>query len=178
MAAPGSPIVSIVDISKVVARANIPINQAVPVKVGKTATITGPEGILTGTVTVVSPAVDPSTTTLEVWVQADNPGEKLKPGGAVRVSIRADLIKDTLLVPATALLNSDEGGEKVMIVDKTSRARDRKVTVGVREGNRVQILGGVVEGEKVITSGGLGLDDKAKVEVKSDEDDDDADDKK
>jgi hypothetical protein len=48
--------------------------------------------------------------------------------------------------------------------------------VGVREGNRVQILGGVVEGEKVITQGGLGLDDKAKVEVKSDEDDDDDDD--
>jgi multidrug efflux pump subunit AcrA (membrane-fusion protein) len=180
MAAPSSPIVSIVDISKVVARANIPINQAAPVKVGKTATITGPDGILSGTVIVVSPAVDPSTTTLEVWVQADNPGEKLKPGGTVHISIRADLIQDTLLVPAAALLNSDEGGEKVMVVDRTSRARERKVTVGVREGNRVQILGGVVEGEKVITSGGLGLDDKAKVEVKSDEDDDDddADDKK
>jgi multidrug efflux pump subunit AcrA (membrane-fusion protein) len=176
MASAGMPIVSIVDISKVVARANIPINQAAPVKVGKTATITGPDGILTGTVTVISPAVDPNTTTLQVWVQADNPGEKLKPGGTVHVSIRADLIQDTLLVPTAALLNSDEGGEKVMVVDKNMRARERKVTVGVREGNRVQILGGVVEGEKVITTGGLGLDDKAKVEVKSDEDDDDDDD--
>ena len=159
-----------------VARANIPINQAAPIKVGKTATITGPDGVLTGTVTVISPAVDPNTTTLQVWVQADNPGEKLKPGGTVHVSIRADLIQDTLLVPTAALLNSDEGGEKVMVVDKQNRARERKVTVGVREGNRVQILGGVVEGEKVITTGGLGLDDKAKVEVKSDEDDDDDDD--
>ena len=61
-------------------------------------------------------------------------------------------------------------------------AHERKVTVGVREGNRVQILSGVTEGEKVITSGGLGLDDKAKVTIKSeedeDDDDDDADDKK
>jgi len=176
MAAPGMPIVSIVDISRVVARANIPINQASTIKVGKTATINGPDGVLTGTVTVVSPAVDPNTTTLQVWVQADNPGEKLKPGGTVHVAIRADLIQDTLLVPTAALLNSDEGGEKVMVVDKQMRARERKVTVGVREGNRVQILGGVVEGEKVITQGGLGLDDKAKVEVKSDEDDDDDDD--
>ena len=47
---------------------------------------------------------------------------------------------------------------------KDSLARERKVTVGIREGNRVQILGGVNEGEKVITSGGLGLDDKAKVD--------------
>ncbi len=179
-AAQGMPIVSIIDISKVVARANVPVKDAAPVQVGRPATITGPEGVLSGKVVVVSPSVDPSTTTVEVWVQADNPGEKMKPGGTVRVSIRADLIKDTLLVPAAALLNSDEGGEKVMVVGKDNLARERKVTVGVREGNRVQILGGVSEGEKVITSGGLGLDDKAKVEIKSeeDDDDDDSDDKK
>jgi len=176
----GAPIVSIVDISQVVARANIPVKEAASVRVGKQATITGPEGVLAGKVTVVSPAVDPSATTVEVWVQAENPDEKMKPGETVRVSIRADLIQETLLVPASALLNSDEGGEKVMVVGKDSLARERKVTVGIREGNRVQILGGVNEGEKVITSGGLGLDDKAKVTIKSeeDEDDDDDDDKK
>jgi HlyD family secretion protein len=179
-AAPGEAIVSIVDISQVVARANIPVKEAAAVRVGRPATITGPEGVLAGKVTVVSPAVDPNTTTVEVWVQAENPGEKLKSGEAVSVSIRADLIQDTLLVPAAALLNSDEGGEKVMVVGKDSKAHERKVTVGIREGNRVQILGGVNEGDKVITSGGLGLDDKAKVTIKSeeDEDDDDADDAK
>jgi HlyD family secretion protein len=176
-ATPGQAIVSIVDISQVVARANIPIKDAAAVRVGRPATITGPEGVLPGKVTVVSPAVDPNTTTVEVWVQADNPNEKMKPGGTVRVSIRADLIQDTLLVPASALLNSDEGGEKVMVVGKDSKAHERKVTVGIREGNRVQILGGVTEGEKVVTSGGLGLEDKAKVTIKSEEDeDDDADD--
>jgi HlyD family secretion protein len=174
--AQGSPIVSIVDISKVVARANVPVKDAAPVMVGRPATITGPEGVLPGKVTVVSPEVDPSTTTVEIWIEADNPGEKMKPGSTVHVSIRADLIKDTLLVPSAALLNSDEGGEQVMVVDKKNIAHERKVTVGIREGNRVQILGGVTEGEKVITSGGLGLDDKAKVEIKSDEDDDDEDD--
>jgi HlyD family secretion protein len=174
-AAAGAPIVSIVDISQVVARANVPVKEAASVRVGRPATITGPEGVLSGKVTVVSPAVDPSTTTVEVWVQAENPGEKMKPGGTVRVSIRADLIQETLLVPAAALLNSDEGGEKVLVVGKDSLAHERKVTVGIREGNRVQILGGVTEGEKVITSGGLGLDDKAKVTIKSEEDDDDDD---
>ncbi len=179
-AAAGAAIVSIVDISQVVARANIPVKEAASVRVGRPATITGPEGVLAGKVTVVSPAVDPSTTTIEVWVQAENPGEKMKPGGTVQVSIRADLIQDTLLVPASALLNSDQGGEKVMVVGKDSVAHERQVTVGIREGNRVQILGGVNQGEKVITSGGLGLDDKAKVTIKSeeDEDDDDDDDKK
>jgi RND family efflux transporter MFP subunit len=178
-AAAGMPVVSIVDISQVVARANIPVKDAASIKVGKPATITGPEGVLTGNVTVVSPAVDPSTTTIEVWVRADNPGEKMKPGATVQVSIRADLLQDVLLVPAAALLNSDEGGEKVMVVTtsgKESIAHERKVTVGIRDGNRIQILGGVNEHEKVITSGGLGLDDKAKVEVKSEDDEDDDDD--
>jgi multidrug efflux pump subunit AcrA (membrane-fusion protein) len=175
----GSAIVSIVDISKVVARANVPVKDATSIQVGKPATITGPDGVLPGKVTVVSPAVDPSTTTIQIWIEADNPGEKLKPGGTVQVSIRADLIKETLLVPAPALLNSDEGGEKVMVVQtrgKETIALERKVNVGIREGNRIQILSGLNEGEQVITSGGLGLDDKAKVTIKSEEDEDDDDD--
>jgi HlyD family secretion protein len=175
-AAPGAPIVSIVDVSQVVARANIPVKDAAAIRVGRPATITGPEGVLAGKVTVVSPAVDPNTTTIEVWVQAENPGEKMKAGETVQVSIRADLIQETLLVPSAALLNSDEGGEKVMVVGKDSVAHERKVAVGIREGSRVQILGGVSEGEKVVTSGGLGLDDKAKVTIKSEEDDEDDDD--
>lgn len=173
---PGMPIVTVVDISKVVARANIPVKDAAPVQVGRPATITGSDGVLTGKVTVVSPATDPSTTTVQIWVEADNPGQKMKPGGTVHVSIRADLIKDTILAPTAALLNSDEGGEMVLVVDKQNIAHERKVTVGVREGNRVQILSGVSEGEKVITSGGLGVDDKARVTIKSAEDDDDDDD--
>jgi HlyD family secretion protein len=174
-AAAGAPIVSIVDISQVVARANIPIKEAASVRLGRPATITGPDGVLAGKVTVVSPAVDPSTTTVQVWVQAANPRERMKPGGTVRVSIRADLIQETLLIPTSALLNSDEGGEKVMVFGKDSLAHERKVKVGIREGNRVQILGGVTAGEQVITSGGLGLEDKAKVAIKSEEEDDDDD---
>ena len=176
MATSGTPIVSIVNISKVVARANIPLKEAGSIKPGKQTTLTSPDGSLTGVVTVVSPSVDPNTTTVEVWVQAENPEEKLKPGGTVHVAIRADLIQDTLLVPAAALLNSDEGGEMVLVVGKDSRAHEHKVTVGIREGARVQILGGVSEGDKVITSGGLGLDDKAKVTIKEESDDDDDDD--
>jgi HlyD family secretion protein len=176
LAQPGQPIMTILDVSHVVAHANIPIKQASLVKTGRQATLTSPEGVVTGTVTVVSPAVDPTTTTVEVWVTAENPGEKLKPGATVRLSIRADLIRDAILVPSSAILNSDEGGEKVMIFGADNKAHERKVNVGIREGNRVQILSGLAEGEKVITSGGLGLEDKAKVTMKSEDDDDDDDD--
>lgn len=161
----GSPIISVVDISQVVARANVPVKDATAIKPGRPARITGPDGDIPAKVTVVSPTVDPNTTTVEVWVQAANPGEKLKPGGTVRVAIIAETIEDTIIVPASALLNSDDGTPKVMIVTPESKARERRVSVGVRQGKRVQIVSGLQEGDKVVISGGLGLEDKAKVVV-------------
>lgn len=180
MPASGSPIISIMDISQVVARANIPVKEASMIRVGRPARITGPEGDLAGKVTVVSPAVDPSTTTVEVWVQVANPGEKLKPGASVRVAIIADTIQNTIVIPAAALLNADDGGQKVMVI-KDNVAHERRISVGVRQGARVQIVSGLQEGEQVVTSGGLGLDDKAKVTIQQpkpeeDEDEDNADD--
>jgi multidrug efflux pump subunit AcrA (membrane-fusion protein) len=183
MPASGTPIVSIVDISHVVARANVPVQEAASIRVGRPARITGPDGDLAGIVTVVSPAVDPSTTTVEVWVETANPGEKLKPGGTVRVAIIAETMQNTMVVPAAALLNSDDGSQKVMVITGGSVARERRVSVGVRQGDRVQILSGLQEGEQVVTSGGLGLEDKAKVTIvqpkaEEDEDEDQPDDEK
>jgi len=176
IAASGSPMVSIVDVSQVVARANVPVKEAESIRVGRPARIAGPEGDLPGTVTVVSPAVDPSTTTVEVWVKLANPGERLKPGGTVHVSIIADTIQNAIVVPASALLYSDTGGAKVMAISSDNTAHERMVSLGIRQGERVQILGGVQEGEQVVVSGGLGLEDKAKVIVdqpKSEDEDED-----
>jgi multidrug efflux pump subunit AcrA (membrane-fusion protein) len=172
----GAPLISIVDISSVVARANIPVKEASVIQVGRPATITGPEGDIAGKVMVVSPAVDPNTTTVEVWVQAPNPGEKLKPGGTVRVAIKAETLQDATLVSSTAILNSDEGGQMVIVVTPDKVAHQHKVNVGVRQGINVEIVSGVNEGDKVVTSGGLGLDDGSKVVIKEApaEDDDDA----
>jgi HlyD family secretion protein len=181
IASSGAPIVSIVDLSQVVARANVPAREAGSIQVGRPARVTGPDGDLAGKVTVVSPAVDANTTTVEVWVQIPNPGERLKPGGTVRVAIIAETIQNTIVVPASALLNSDEGGQQVMVVTPDSIAHERKVSVGVRQGARVQIGSGLQEGEQVVTSGGLGLEDKAKVAIqkrKAEDDDDDDDDEK
>jgi HlyD family secretion protein len=176
MASSGSPLVSVVDISQVVARANVPVKEAASITVGRPVRITGPSGDLAGAVSVVSPTANPNSTTLEVWVKTPNPGEKLKPGGTVRLSIIAETIQNTLVVPASALLNSDTGGPKVMVIGSDSVAHERMVAVGIRQGDRVQIISGVQEGEQVVTSGGLGLDDKAKVVIdqpKPEDDDDD-----
>ena len=174
MVQPGTPLISLVDISRLIARANVPVRDAVAIKPGRPVRVAGPNGDLAGTVTVVSPTMDTSTTTVEVWVQVPNPGEKLKPGGTVRVSISAETIRDAIMVPATALLNSDDGGEKVMVIDKERPvALERKVVVGVRQGARVQVTSGLQEGDQVVTVGGLGLEDKARVLFQAPQSEDD-----
>jgi HlyD family secretion protein len=165
MANSGSAVISVVDISQVIARANIPVKEAAAIQTGRPATISGTSGDVPGKVTVVSPAVNPSTTTVEVWVQAKNPGERLKPGTTVQVLINAEVLEGVIIVPATALLSAEQGGDKVMVVGNDSLAHERKIDVGVRHGDQVQIASGLKEGEQVITFGGLGLEDKAKVTI-------------
>jgi HlyD family secretion protein len=167
MANPGSPIVSVMDISHVIARINIPEGDATAAKVGQKVVITqadNTEGV-EGKVKVVSPAADANTTTVQVWVDVPNPGEQLKPGTSVHAVIVAEEFKAATVVPAAAILPGEEGGTAVLTVSSDSTVRRKTVKVGVREGNQVQILSGVTPGEEVVVVGGLGLDDKAKVKV-------------
>jgi multidrug efflux pump subunit AcrA (membrane-fusion protein) len=120
---------------------------------------------LEGKVTVVSPATDPSSTTVQVWVQATNPGERLKPGASVHVGVVTAEAVNAMVVPLTAILPGEEGGTAVVVVSSDSVAHLRKVDVGIREGDKVQLLNGVKPGESVVVVGGLGVEDKAKVKV-------------
>jgi HlyD family secretion protein len=167
IAAAGSPLFTVMDVSKVVARANIPQSQAAFLKVGDTATVTQTDSSeeVPGKVIVVSPAVDPNSTTVQVWVEMDNPRERLKPGATVHVAIVAATLKNVVVVPTAAVLPSAEGDTVVMVVGSDSVAHEHKVEVGVREPDKVQIVSGVKPGEQVVISGGVGLEDKNKVRV-------------
>jgi HlyD family secretion protein len=169
MANPGSPLITIVDISRVVARVDVPQNAASAVKLGQTAIITQPGNSdqMEGKVTVVSPAANPNTTTVQVWIEIPNVGERLKPGSAVHAAISSEVYKDATVVPLAAILPAEEGGTAVLTVSPDSIAHRRAVKLGVREGNQVQILSGVTPGEKVVVVGGIGLDDKAEVKIET-----------
>jgi multidrug efflux pump subunit AcrA (membrane-fusion protein) len=167
MAAQGSPLLVVMDISKVIARVNVPQNQAASVRIGQPATLTQVDADLKveGKVVVVSPATDPNSTTIQVWVQAENPGERLKPGTSVHAAIMTEIIKAATIVPASAILPGEEGGISCLVVDSNSVTHRRTVTLGVRDGDKVQILSGLQPGETVVTVGGVGVDDKAKVRI-------------
>ena len=176
MAGPGTVLLTVMDISRVVARANVPAGQLPFVKVGNPASIASSDASaeLQGKVTVVSPALDPNSTTAEVWIEAPNPGERFKPGSSVRVSILAETVADAIVIPLAAILPAQEGATTVMVAGPDSLAHQKTIEVGIREGDKVQVLKGLEPGEQVIVVGALGLEDKAKVRVeKSDEKTDD-----
>jgi HlyD family secretion protein len=167
MAQAGMPLFTVMDVSAIVARVNLSQAQAKNIKVGNDATMAPTDGSepVRGKVTIVSPAVDPNSTTVQVWVQAPNPDERLRAGAAVRVSILAETVDNATVIPAAAILPSDEGGTIVITVDDKSVAHHKTVTIGIREPDKVQVLDGVQPGERVVTVGGLGLDDMAKVRI-------------
>jgi RND family efflux transporter MFP subunit len=167
VAVAGTPLMVVMDVSRVVARVNVPASDSTGIRVGQPATIsltdTGQE--VPGQVTVVSPATDPNSATIQVWVQADNPGRNLKPGVAVHVAIVTETIKNAMLVPAAAILPGETGGTAVLVVDSGAVAHRRAVQLGVRQGDKIQVLTGVLPREDVVVVGGMGVDDKAKVKV-------------
>ena len=165
MAVPGTPMLTVMDTSKVVARVNVPQNQVGSLKVGQTAEIVPADGgdATEGHVTVVSPATDLASTTAQIWVEIANPGEKLKPGASVHARIVTELVKNATTVPATAILPGEEGGTAVLVIDSDSIAHRHVVQIGIREGDKVQILNGARPGDEVVVVGGLGVDDKQKV---------------
>jgi HlyD family secretion protein len=169
MAAAGTPLITVMDTSAVIAKAHIPQADAALLKVGDKGTITVPgiEKPIEGKVTVVSPALDPSSTTVEVWLEAKNPKHQLKPGTSVQLSLTAETVKDALVVPASAVITAQDGSSAVMLAGADGKAHQKAVKIGIRQGDDVQILDGVTEKDKVVATGAYGLPDNTKIKVEA-----------
>lgn len=165
----GAPLVTVMNLSQMVAKAHIPQSQAALLKKGDTAEITvaGADEPTKGKVTMVSPALDPGSTTVEVWVQAPNPGGLLKAGGSATVSMTARTVADALTVPATAIITDEDGKKSVMVVGSDGIAHKRDVEIGIQSADSVQIVSGVKAGEQVVGVGAYGLPDNTKVKVEA-----------
>jgi len=159
--ATGAPVITVMDLFQIVARSHVAQLEAASLKVGDPATITVP-GLATpvkGRVTLVSPAVDPSSTTVEVWVEAPNPKGSLRPGTSVRVSMVAQTVPQAVVIPQAALLTSPDGVNTVIVLDSDNAPSKKKVKVGIRdaEAKTVQVTDGLQGGERVVTVGAFEL---------------------
>jgi HlyD family secretion protein len=169
IATAGTPLMTIMELAHVIGRAYVSPEQASLLHVGDAATITTGDGQakVPAKVSVVSPALDPNSTTVQVWVEAANPHEQLRPGATVNVQIVARSVKDALVVPSAAVLTADNGATSVMVIGPNNVAHQTNVQTGIHEDAEVQITSGLHPGQQVVTEGAYGLPDASKVQVSS-----------
>jgi multidrug efflux pump subunit AcrA (membrane-fusion protein) len=154
----GAPIVTVMDVTQVIARTHITPADAAELKVGNDANLVGPGGApIPGKVTVISAALDAANTTVEVWVQADNPGGTLRPGASVRVEMIARTVANALVIPQKAVLTSPSGATYAIVIDKDNKPHLRKIAVGIRDSGRAQVTDGLESGQRVATTGAFEL---------------------
>jgi HlyD family secretion protein len=173
-AAAGTSIVTVMDTTALLAKVHIAQQAAQILKVGGSAEIAVPgiEDPQPATITLISPALDPGSTTVEVWLKLPNPGGRFKVGTPVHTVIRGATIQHAVQIPSAAILPAEDGGTNVLVVGADGTARKKPVKVGMRTPDVVQILSGVTPSDLVVTDGGYGLDSGARVRVgKKDEED-------
>jgi multidrug efflux pump subunit AcrA (membrane-fusion protein) len=163
------PILTVMDISKLIAKAHIAQSEAASLKVGNPAELRVPglNDPVKGRVTLVSPALDPGSTTIEVWVEASKPDPALRPGITVTLSITAKTVKDAIVVPTSAVFKSPEGADIVLLAGSDGHAHVKSVQTGVRAADRTQIVSGIKAGDVVISSGGYALPDNTAIKIEA-----------
>ncbi len=163
----GMPLLTVMDTSALLAKTHLPQSQVQTLKLGAVAEVSVPgiEKPIPGKVTLISPALDPGSTTVEVWVRIENPKGEIKAGTSVRVSIAAQTIPDALIAPTEAVVTSTTGQKTVMVIGADSIAHARPIGVGISDGDDIQIITGLKAGEQVVTVGAYGMDDGTPVKV-------------
>jgi rubrerythrin len=114
-------------------------------------------------VTYVYPTVDEKTRTARVRMEFHNPGYFLKPGMFTTVELTAELAPSAVLVPDSAVLRSGENNT-VFVAQGGGKFEPRSVALGLRaDGGMYQVLSGLSEGERVVTSGQFMLDSESQL---------------
>jgi len=177
LATANQPLLTVMDNSSLIAKAHISQAQAVGLKKGAEAEvrIAGQDDAIAGKLSLVSPALDPGSTTIEVWVQAAKPPDSLRPGMTVEISITAATVEDAVIVPNNSIFQTNDGANYVVVAGSDNLAHQTTVQLGIRGVTETQITSGVNAGESVITSGGYGLPDKTKIKIEAPEKNEDAD---
>ncbi len=157
---PGETILRLADLSTVWVIAKVPAAQAAGIKVGQPGrfeTVALPGQVALGEVTFVQPVIDAQTRTVDVRIALPNPAGELRPGLYGTVLLDESEAGPVLTVPRSAVL--DSGTRQVVLVETgPGRFAPRDVSLGRRGGDRIEILGGLAEGEQVVVSANFLID--------------------
>ena len=173
-ASSGTTLITVMDTSALLAKVHLSQTATQRLKLGDAATVMVPgmPDPVPAKVSLISPALDPGSTTVEVWLRLENPGGRLKAGTPVRVSITGRMIASAIKIPMAAVLTAQDGSKTVMIVGADNKAHARPVKLGIEDGEDVQVISGLSQTDQVITEGAYGLDDGTAVKAGAGDSDD------
>jgi len=144
------------------------LNQSVIIR-----TDTYPDQTFVGKITTIDPKIDPDTRNVKVEATVSNPETKLLPGMFAEISIRTGAETRHLTLPQTAI-SFNPYGEIVYIVNQSGTDNKGKplltvkqsfITVGETRGDQIAILSGLNEGDMVVTSGQLKLQNGSHITI-------------
>ncbi len=164
---PAKQVMTLADLSSVWLIAEIFERQAEAVRVGDRAQVSLPYlpgESWQGRVEFIYPSLDPKTRTLRARLRFDNPGERLKPNMYARVRIFASPKRNVLSIPLEALIRTGDR-DRVIVEVGEGRYKACDVTAGIESGDRIEILDGIAEGDKVVVSGQFLLDSEASLKA-------------
>ncbi|WP_415718541.1 efflux RND transporter periplasmic adaptor subunit [Maridesulfovibrio sp.] len=163
----GSKVVDIVDSSTIKTYINVPEMDISYIKKGQKVTVSVdalPGKTWDGVIDFVSFKADRFSKTFEVKVLTDNNGAEIRAGMLARVSLLRRVVKNAVTTPLSAIIN--QGGERILYVEKDGLAHVRTIELGVISGDRAQITKGLEAGEMLITAGHTMVEDGMKVVTK------------
>ncbi len=165
MLAPNTPIVSIIDIEKLIAAIHVIGRDYPKIQAGQEAVISTdafPGYTFKGKVIRIAPILKEKSREARVEIEIPNVQKLLKPGMFVRVYIQFDVHDNATVVPVAALVKRN-GKQGVFIVDlKENKARFIPVTVGIVNGTKAEVLNPAIKGA-VVTLGHHLLEDGASI---------------
>ena len=166
MVEPGMKIYRLADLGLVWVQAQIYEQDLAFIRLGQEVTVTLsylPDREFRGRVTYIYPNIDEKTRTARVRMEFHNPGYFLKPGMFANVNIISEIEASTLLIPDMAILRSGEKNTVFVALDG-GKFEPRAVLLGSQaENDMYQVLGGLKEGERIVTSGQFMLDSESQL---------------
>ncbi|MGE5607512.1 MAG: efflux RND transporter periplasmic adaptor subunit [Bacteroidota bacterium] len=167
MVSPGTPLLSVVDLSTVFVTVNLSDSYISQTRIGQAAQISlssFPGQTFNGKVAQIAPAADKTSKTFPVKIALDNSSRRFKAGMLAEARLSFNERNNILKIPAEAIV--DEIGTKAVYVVEKDTARRRIVTPGISDGKMVEILSGLGENEFIVILGQNNLEEGSKVVVK------------
>ena len=163
---PGDELFTVADYDPLVARIYLPERDVVELEEGREVRIAlaaNAEISFTGRIRQIAPVVDTATGTVKVTVEAVRPPAGVRPGAFVSIGIVREQHPTALLLPRESVIRELRAAHVFVTEDDT--AVKKAVELGIEEGDLVEVLSGVGEGDKVVVAGQGGLDDGQKIKT-------------